>query len=411
MKRKLQDIKICLTKSSFNFKELFSEKGSTTVFTMIIMASVMTLVIMLVTFSKMKGETGRADALLSLAGRSVLSEYCVPLKERYGLMAINTSIRDIEDKMKFYIGENDGGLAVEEMYINIGGHTLFDTDNLEDAIADEAVFLIGKDLINKNNNTNDNREDDVILKNQKIISMLPSEGKAGSDFSLAEIADAMKDIDTLFDNAKKSVAVNLYLMKVCNNHISDDGESFFKNEAEYLISGEMSDSKNYSKMKSKLRLLRNVINLSVIYSTPQLMQEVAAAASLTGLGTGLATVLIAEAWALLEAENDVRILENGGKIPVIKTKETWATDIKSIIGGASGDYIDNKCETGLDYEDYLNVFLYFTDKETKLRRFMDLMQINIQGAYDENFLIKLTYTGFAYDAKINGRKYSYDEMY
>ncbi len=403
MRRRLQDIRIFWAKCS-------NERGSTTVFTAIIMASIVMLAVMLVTFSKEKAETGRADSLLSLSARSVLSQYCIPLKERYGIMAMDTTPLKIENGLRFYMMQNDPDLNIESINANMQGYILSDIENIESEIEEYFLFLLGKDLLTKDE-ANDQREETCVLRNKKIISMLPSGAESGSDVSIDAIAEVLKDADKFFDTTKKTVAVNEYLMRVCNNHSSDDGETFFKNEIEYLIEGELADSKNYSQVKNKIKLLRNLVNFATIFSTPALLEEVSALATTTGIAIGVATIMIAEGWALLEAQNDVAILENGGKLPILKTKETWATDIGSIASGSKEGYIDNHCETGMDYDDYLRVFLYFTDKETKLTRFMDLMQLYVQGKYDENFLVKTTCTGYSFDAKINGRKYKYVEKY
>lgn len=404
MKKRLQDIWISLRKS-------FTDNGSTTIFTVIIMSSLVLLVIMFVSVTRMKAETGRADALLSLSARSVLSEYSISLKERYGLLAVDTTPTAIEEDMRFYMGENDSSLDISEMNISVIGYTLADSRNLEKEINEYAVFLLGQELLDENEKTNSDRKGDRVLKNKRIISALPSGGKAGSDISIDGVVDAMKNLDEIFDRAKKTVSVNEYLMAVCNHQLSDDGETFFKNEIEYIVSGEMSDEKNYSKMKRKIRLLRNAVNLGVIFTNPEMLEKVTAAASATGPASGLTTALLAEAWAYAEAYNDVKILENGGKIPVIKTKETWAVDLESVLKNDADGYIDNNCENGLEYDDYLRIFLYFTDKETKLERFADLVQINIQGTTDENFMMKTACTGFSYSAIINGRKYRYEEAY
>ncbi len=403
MRRRLQDIRTFWAKLS-------NERGSTTVFTAIIMASIVMLAVMLVTFSKEKAEIGRADSLLSLSSRSVLSQYCIPLKERYGIMAMDTTPLKIENGLRFYMMQNDPDLNIESINVKMQGYTLFDIENIEGEIEEYFLFLLGKDLLAKDN-ANDQRDDPLVLRNKKIISMLPSGAKSGSNVSVDAIAEVLEDVDNFFDTTKRAVAVNEYLMRVCNNHSSDDGETFFKNEIEYLIQGELADCENYSQVKNKIKLLRNIVNFATIFSTPALLEEVSALAATTGIAIGAATIMIAEGWALLEAQNDVAILENGGKIPILKTKETWATDIGSIAAGKKEGYTDNHCETGMDYEDYLRVFLYFTDKETKLTRFMDLMQLYVQGKYDENFLVKTTCTGYSFDAKINGRKYKYVEKY
>ena len=143
MKRRLQDIWISLRKS-------FTDNGSTTIFTVIIMSSLVLLVIMFVSVTRMKAETGRADALLSLSARSVLSEYSISLKERYGLLAVDTTPTAIEEDMRFYMGENDSSLDISEMNVSVIGYTLADSRNLEKEINEYAVFLLGQELLDEN---------------------------------------------------------------------------------------------------------------------------------------------------------------------------------------------------------------------------------------------------------------------
>ena len=187
MKKGLQDIWISLRKS-------FTDNGSTTIFTVIIMSSLVLLVIMFVSVTRMKAETGRADALLSLSARSVLSEYSISLKERYGLLAVDTTPAAIEEDMRFYMGENDSSLDISEMNISVIGYTLADSRNLEKEINEYAVFLLGQELLDENEKTNSDRKGDRVLKNKRIISALPSGGKAGSDISIDGVVDAMKNL-------------------------------------------------------------------------------------------------------------------------------------------------------------------------------------------------------------------------
>ena len=65
----------------------------------------------------------------------------------------------------------------------------------------------------------------------------------------------------------------------------------------------------------------------------------------------------------------------------------------------------------MDYQDYLQVLLGFCDRETKLARMLDVMQLNIQGSYDRDFLILTSQTGFSYTVRINGKEYAFDERY
>ena len=59
----------------------------------------------------------------------------------------------------------------------------------------------------------------------------------------------------------------------------------------------------------------------------------------------------------------------------------------------------------------LNLLLYFEDEDTKLIRVLDVIQMNLRGSYNGNFLIKEFFTGFSFDAKVDGKEFSYEESY
>jgi hypothetical protein len=111
----------------------------------------------------------------------------------------------------------------------------------------------------------------------------------------------------------------------------------------------------------------------------------------------------------------MRLLEHGRKVPVYKTTDTWAIDIQSIIESMTDsrdlDYIDTHSSAGLNYQGYLQMFLFLEEKTLRLQRIMDLIQINIQGKYDRTFLIKEHNMGFWVKAEADGRDYSYDHKY
>jgi hypothetical protein len=55
--------------------------------------------------------------------------------------------------------------------------------------------------------------------------------------------------------------------------------------------------------------------------------------------------------------------------------------------------------------------LFFTPRENKLLRVMDLIQINMKIGYYESFLIREHYAGLRYELVMNGDSYSYRQSY
>lgn len=145
--------------------------------------------------------------------------------------------------------------------------------------------------------------------------------------------------------------------------------------------------------------------------SPSMLSKVDIIASLAGPASPAAKLALAESWALAESLNDYKVLMHGGKVPVKKTPMDWCVDLKGVAEGIGQGYIPNHSSTGMDYQDYLQVLLGFCDRETKLARMLDVMQLNIQGSYDRDFLILTSQTGFSYTVRINGKEYAFDERY
>lgn len=67
--------------------------------------------------------------------------------------------------------------------------------------------------------------------------------------------------------------------------------------------------------------------------------------------------------------------------------------------------------SGNNYVDYLRILLYLEDREKKLLRCMDLIQLNMKGCYNRSFDLKEYYGGFRFVAVANDRAYEYMEKY
>ena len=123
------------------------------------------------------------------------------------------------------------------------------------------------------------------------------------------------------------------------------------------------------------------------------------------------------AWTAAETGNDMRLLENGDKVAIFKTSSQWAThDIVTIANGwvaeiVLKDPVYAEDRSGQSYRDYLRLMLYIMDRETKLLRIMDLIQINLKGTYNGEFLMREHYSGFRFECSVDGEHYAYEETY
>jgi hypothetical protein len=395
-----------------------NKKGSSTIFLVMVLSSMILITIAFVQVTvRVCGEsTGQSIALLS--GRSLLTEFDLNLKNDYGLFAFRGETGFLASEMDYYMTtfyQDNPYYNLGEIDVDSTSYRLSNPQVLQEAVAEYMLYAASKDILEFIVNQDEdekNEESEIpmypsgrVLRNRQIIESLPSYALGEKDGLLNSVKAGLSDWKNVFRNTSKNFLVNQYIMTHFKNAHKDIPEldTFFNFEAEYILNGSYDDQKNKTYFRGELLLLRNALNLATIYTNPKMREQVIAAASIISPGPAsfVTQILIAETWALVEAENDVRLLENGKKVPIQKTNDTWAVDIQSIIDGTESGYIDTKTCNGLDYQGYLQIFLFFENKNVKLTRIMDLIQINIQGNYDRTFLINDHQVGLAYETDIN----------
>lgn len=167
--------------------------------------------------------------------------------------------------------------------------------------------------------------------------------------------------------------------------------SFFSNcEVEYIINGNRDEKVNSMLTKSEILAIRLIANVLHIYADSSKMTRVTSlAAALSAWCAGLATPLIQTmlifSWATLEALYDIKQLEAGEKVMLFKTKDQWMTDISGIVSKKEKSNVDSN-PLYLSYHDYLKIFLVTMDKDKKLARVQDLVQLN-KGTTCQGFLL------------------------
>ncbi len=402
---------------------------------------------------------------VELASRSVLSEYDTYLYDQYGIFAIATDEKTVESKAEKYVKTTLGHssekvldivkLRLEQIEIDLKSFALIDLDNFEEQISKAVQYKIIEDTAKRISQVADakqlvatkedeakraeiaakewekNQEDaeqtkptnkpsiDIeqikkasenkakeaiddeahstkILKNEKIINALPSR--------LAGIRETAINLDV---PKPSSIAINEYILKYCNYHLSNDDQSFFRNEAEYILFGNLSDEANYKGFKAEFMVMRTALNLAYIYKDNIMRQELfTLASSLTpGPAVAITQLVLATAWAGAESAQDLKTIEGGNSVPLLKTKISWQISIENLLAGnLDGRSAAN--EEGLDYREYLRIFLYAADREVKLLRMMDIIQINMKGRFNSTFDIRDYYIGFEITAKADRKNFA-----
>lgn len=221
---------------------------------------------------------------------------------------------------------------------------------------------------------------------------------------------------TLKDKAidlRDEIYVNEYILKIFKdvveiNDSNTDGKSqstfFEKGEVEYIIGGNSNEEINKVLVKGQILLIRFGMNTLHVYADSekrlQALEVATTVAGFTGFGIPIAHNLIMCAWGSAEAVCDIRDIYAGKKVPFIKTIENWRTDLLPS-GFKTKD--EAKSESSLmdfDYHDYLRLLLLVKDKEAKMNRVEDLIQLNVQQS-NPNFKLNSCNTYVKINAEIS----------
>jgi len=301
--------------------------------------------------------------------------------------------------------------------VDLKEYSMMNVDQFEKSISDFMNYKIINNLIRQVDNYKSKQDKkDRVLRNKVIQESLPSNDIMGSSIFIQAILDwDVQPLEKIFDKQAKGFLVNSYIFD-CFNHDKnsqiDRLDSFFRDEVEYILYGKFSDEENKSKFKSDFIKFRTALNLTHIYTDKIKVREITALANV--LTPGPAAIgtqgIIAAVWAYTEALNDAKLLDSDKEVALIKSRENWAVDIDSYEKIKDG-VIEPSDSKGYSYEDYLKIFIYLEDREIKLLRIMDLIQINLIGNYDDGFLIRNYNSGFKYSVKANEKKFYYEEKY
>ena len=190
--------------------------------------------------------------------------------------------------------------------------------------------------------------------------------------------DSTKAVDELIFNE--------YLLKKCGCYTSPKEAGALEYQVEYILEGKSSDIENLKAVVNKLLLIRETANVVYLFSDSAKMGEAEALAIAVTSAVGvpelaeLVKISLIFAWAYAESVYDVRSLMQGGRIPLLKSRETWHYSLSGMLDFASDTRIEEEGTegTGLSYADYLRVFLATEGVREKTFRAMDIMEMDVR---------------------------------
>ena len=173
-----------------------------------------------------------------------------------------------------------------------------------------------------------------------------------------------------------------YLMRKCGCYGKAKQEGRLQYQIEYILCGGDSDAANLRRSAELLFAVRAAANLTSLYADSEKKSEVElVAAGICWLlaipeFTDVLAFILAGVWALAESAADVRHLLHGKKVPLMKQGSEWHTSLAGIFGGSF--YGEDRETAGLSYQDYLQVFLGVMDKNAKMARSLDVVEMDIR---------------------------------
>lgn len=425
------------------------KRGYITVFFALVFMVLMSLIISLFMGIQINAYKLKAESAYSVAANSILGEYHKELLEQYELFYVDTSYNkgipdyhQVENHLWEYIEKNwsispasveisqivlatdNGGLSYrkqisEYMKDKIGMNYVKELSNLyvaaskEGFVMDEAQM---QRLWEKKCQETLAKKEEIPEKTWEKIEKVSSIEKAYSvreSFVLNQVVSEEADISKKFVNVSDLVSsrerikgngfegeLNImdkiyfvaYLFEKFSCYTSDDTKEVLCYEIEYLLGDSGSDYENLSTVVKELLAIREGLNVTYLLSDNDkmtLIKEVSSALSALVASPELSPVfeiLIIGFWSYTESINDVKSLLQGGKIPLLKTKATWSTDLES---GLGLEVISNSLtsqENGMDYKQYLQMLMLFVDNEQLTFKSMDLIEMNVREITgNENF--------------------------
>ncbi len=395
-----------------------SKRGSSSVFILMILATLMTITMAFMAEARNEYAYSRIDLAADMSGDSVLSEYDRYVQEEYGLFLLGGTRPYLTGRFRSYMDHCLGGMRgvrIKDATVSGEGRCAADTELIREQIVEQMKYEKVMDIVSDKHRGSKNDMEYEILRNRKVLVSLPTHGMPKPSLtsvakSMAEDFEGLKDI---FKEGTDKYLMDEYILNhfnTCTMKIKDD--HFFRNEVEYILGGEASDRKNEKRVELAIQALRFPLNLKYLYTDKEKMEALLAAAELlTPEAAPLTQMALASTWAYAESDNDVKLLWEGRKVPIMKDKSSWAVDLDGAIEGIKGGTFYPEKETGYDYEDHLRFLLFFQDETLKTARIMDLIQINTRMNSDSTFVIQEHCTGIHVSLRSGRRNFIYEKKY
>lgn len=188
----------------------------------------------------------------------------------------------------------------------------------------------------------------------------------------------------LLEQAADRVFLQEYLFEKCGYYGNTLEKGVLAYQLEYLLKGESRDDENLRKVLEDILHIRQVVNTLYLFSSQEKQTQAETLATVISSLVFMPELIepvklaILFAWGYAESVQDIRILLDGNKVPWKKNDSNWNTSLLQLVNFTAhlDDY--KSTDQGMDYRDFLEVFLYMKREEKVLVNFMDICEMDIR---------------------------------
>ncbi|MCD7745385.1 MAG: DUF5702 domain-containing protein [Lachnospiraceae bacterium] len=199
--------------------------------------------------------------------------------------------------------------------------------------------------------------------------------------SKSNLRSGSLDLEAEHSGLVSNVLFREYLVRFFPNFVSGETGAGLDYQLEYILGGKATDKNNLKYVVNRLLLLREGMNYAFSVSDQTMNSQAGAlATTLTGfLGIPALTEATKHAlllaWSYGESLIDVRVLLDGGKIPLAKDEDSWSLTLENL--GRVTEVLQagaEEKEDGLSYQEYIRILLNMGSLPNQKMRALDLIQ-------------------------------------
>ena len=304
-------------------------------------------------------------------GRVFKRQAIEAVKDKYGISAINAIVQKAKKDTDDYSGtgyeEEDTDKKQKELEEKLEGIDYKIPENPAAGVFDEKAGML--DFI---------MDTSGVSKKHIDISSLASHRKLNR-------GSGIKGVKEDPDSGVNEILFDEYIMDRCSDYLKNDGHEAASYEIEYILQGKNTDIANFRAVVTKLLAVRYAACAAYIMNCNEKREPVEAVVEVIGAFLSIPpdasktlADLILLAWAYGESVSDVVRLLAGERVPLIKTDEDWKMPLYGLLSIKTNARPTGQKGTGFSYDDYIRVFLLLMNKNDKVMRMMDVVEMNLR---------------------------------